>query len=110
MKFLLKQNSIYNYQIKLFQKRLLIYQKHKSRYLFNLSFKDILDVDFIVSLDKNLDKIDFDNKERIVFEILESDYITDYSLLEDFIRKYRSQGIKIAIDDFGTGYSNFAHI
>ncbi|MFY9088378.1 EAL domain-containing protein [Arcobacter aquimarinus] len=84
--------------------------KTQKQISFNLSFKDILDVDFIVSLDKNLDKIDFDNKERIVFEILESDYITDYSLLEDFIRKYRSQGIKIAIDDFGTGYSNFAHI
>lgn len=76
----------------------------------NLSFKDILDSDFIVSLDKNLDKIDSENKERIVFEILESDYITDYSLLEDFVVKYRNQGIKIAIDDFGTGYSNFAHI
>ncbi|MEZ4692956.1 MAG: EAL domain-containing protein [Aliarcobacter sp.] len=84
--------------------------KTQKQISFNLSFKDILDIDFIVSLDKNLDKIDFDNKERIVFEILESDYITDYSLLEDFIRKYRSQGIKIAIDDFGTGYSNFAHI
>jgi EAL domain-containing protein (putative c-di-GMP-specific phosphodiesterase class I) len=31
-------------------------------------------------------------------------------LLEDFVIKYRNQGIKIAIDDFGTGYSNFAHI
>ena len=77
---------------------------------FNLSFKDILDVDFVESLDKNLDKIDSVNKERIVFEILESDHITDYSILEDFIHKYRNQGIKIAIDDFGTGYSNFAHI
>jgi diguanylate cyclase (GGDEF)-like protein len=76
----------------------------------NLSFKDILDIDFIISLDKNLDKIDNEKKERIVFEILESDYITDYSLLEDFVIKYRNQGIKIAIDDFGTGYSNFAHI
>ncbi|MDZ7817673.1 MAG: EAL domain-containing protein [Aliarcobacter sp.] len=76
----------------------------------NLSFKDILDSDFIVSLDKNLDKIDNEKKEQIVFEILESDYITDYSLLEDFVIKYRNQGIKIAIDDFGTGYSNFAHI
>lgn len=76
----------------------------------NLSFKDILDTDFIISLDKNLDKIDNEKKERIVFEILESDYITDYSLLEDFVIKYRNQGIKIAIDDFGTGYSNFAHI
>jgi len=76
----------------------------------NLSFKDILDLDFIESLDKNLDKIDSNNKERIVFEILESDFISDYTLLEDFIIKYRNQGIKIAIDDFGTGYSNFAHI
>ena len=77
---------------------------------FNLSFKDILDSDFIISLDRNLDKIDSENKEKIVFEILESDYISDYTLLEDFILKYRNQGIKIAIDDFGTGYSNFAHI
>ena len=77
---------------------------------FNLSFKDILDIDFVESLDKNLDKIDSVNKERIVFEILESDHISDYTILEDFILKYRNQGVKIAIDDFGTGYSNFAHI
>ena len=77
---------------------------------FNLSFKDILDINFVESLDKNLDNISDINKERIVFEILESDHITDYTILEDFINKYRRQGIKIAIDDFGTGYSNFAHI
>ncbi len=77
---------------------------------FNLSFKDILDSDFIISLDKNIDKLESENKQRVVFEILESDYISDYTLLEDFILKYRKQGIKIAIDDFGTGYSNFAHI
>jgi c-di-GMP phosphodiesterase len=76
----------------------------------NLSFKDILDSEFIVSLDKNLDKLENIHKQRLVFEILESDYISDYTLLEDFITKYRNQGIKIAIDDFGTGYSNFAHI
>ena len=76
----------------------------------NLSFKDILDLDFVISLDKNLDKIDNQKKQQIVFEILESDYITDYTLLEEFIVKYREQGIQIAIDDFGTGYSNFAHI
>lgn len=82
----------------------------ESQISINLSFKDILDVEFNESLDKNLDKISSENKERIVFEILESDYISDYSLLEEFILKYRNQGIQIAIDDFGTGYSNFAHI
>ena len=84
--------------------------KTQKQLSLNLSFKDILDSDFVTSLDKNLDKIDNEKKEQIVFEILESDYITDYSLLEDFVIKYRNQGIKIAIDDFGTGYSNFAHI
>mgnify|MGYP000876472920 FL=1 len=67
-------------------------------------------IDFIDSLDINLNKIEEKDKSRIIFEILESDYISDYSVLEVFIIKYRSQGIKIAIDDFGTGYSNFAHI
>ena len=84
--------------------------KTEKQVSLNLSFKDILDTDFVISLDKNLDKIDNEKKEQIVFEILESDYITDYSLLEEFVIKYRNQGIKIAIDDFGTGYSNFAHI
>ena len=84
--------------------------KTKRQITFNLSFKDILDTDFIISLDKNIDKLENENKQRVVFEILESDYISDYTLLEDFILKYRKQGVKIAIDDFGTGYSNFAHI
>ena len=76
----------------------------------NLSFKDILDSEFIVFLDESLKKITNEDKSRVVFEILERDYISDYTLLEEFISKYRKQGIKIAIDDFGTGYSNFAHI
>ena len=76
----------------------------------NLSFKDILDTEFMGFLDKSLNKISIEDKSRVVFEILESDYISDYTLLEEFIFKYTKQGIKIAIDDFGTGYSNFAHI
>ena len=76
----------------------------------NLSFKDILDSEFIVFLDESLKKITNEDKSRVVSEILESDYISDYTLLEEFISKYRKQGIKIAIDDFGTGYSNFEYI
>lgn len=77
---------------------------------FNISFEDIMNNDFIEILDKNIDKLNIENKEKLVFEILESDSISEYAILEDFISKYRRQGIKIAIDDFGTGYSNFAHI
>lgn len=76
----------------------------------NLSFKDVLDSHFIEQLDDILENITKENKSRIIFELLESDLITDYTVLENFILKYRDLGIKIAIDDFGTGYSNFAHI
>lgn len=76
----------------------------------NLSFKDIQDRNFIEMLDNYLNHIDTIHKQRLVFELLECDFISDYKLLDEFIKKYRAQGIKIAIDDFGTGYSNFAHI
>ena len=103
-----KQYLQLSYQI--ISKALVLLPKIDKQISINLSFKDILDNEFINSLDNSLEKIDSNDKKRIVFEILESDYISDYSLLEDFIAKYRNQGIKIAIDDFGTGYSNFAHI
>lgn len=77
---------------------------------FNISFDDIMNNDFIDMLDKYIDKLDIENKAKLVFEILESDSINEYQILDDFVSKYRKQGIKIAIDDFGTGYSNFAHI
>jgi len=77
---------------------------------FNLSFKDILDLEFVRTLDAIFNDISTENKNRIVFEILEGDYISNYEILEDFINKYREQGVQIAIDDFGTGYSNFSHI
>lgn len=76
----------------------------------NLSFKDIEDRTFVEMLDNYLNHIDNVYKNRLVFELLESDFISDYKILNEFIKKYRAQGIKIAIDDFGTGYSNFAHI
>ena len=47
---------------------------------------------------------------RIVFEILESEGISNYDNVKLFIQEVRALGAKIAIDDFGSGYSNFQHI
>lgn len=77
---------------------------------FNISFDDIMNNEFMDMIDKNIDKLDIENKSKLVFEVLESDSISEYEILEDFVSRYRKQGVKIAIDDFGTGYSNFAHI
>ncbi|MFC1519784.1 EAL domain-containing protein [Pseudomonadota bacterium] len=48
--------------------------------------------------------------QRLTFELLESDEITNYQLVKDFIAKVKPFGCKIAIDDFGAGYSNFSHL
>ena len=76
----------------------------------NLSFKDILNYDFIDYLDSVLDRLKTEEKKRLVFEILESENLSDYDFLEEFVLKYKKLGIKIAIDDFGSGYSNFIRI
>ncbi len=48
--------------------------------------------------------------EYITFEIVESEKITSYTKVSNFIKKLKTLGCKFAIDDFGSGYSNFEHI
>ena len=47
---------------------------------------------------------------RVVFEIVETENISDYKLVKEFIKRVKGYGAKIAIDDFGSGFSNFQHI
>ena len=61
-------------------------------------------------LDNVLEKLKFEDRNRLVFEILESENFSDYDFLEEFVLKYKKLGVKIAIDDFGSGYSNFIRI
>lgn len=48
--------------------------------------------------------------DRLTFEILESEAITDTKHLLNIINEYRKYGFKIALDDFGTGYSGLARL
>ncbi|NKF49949.1 EAL domain-containing protein [Shewanella sp. WXL01] len=48
--------------------------------------------------------------KRLTFELLESEQITNYDLVRDFIKLVKPMGCTIAIDDFGAGYSNFVHL
>jgi PAS domain S-box-containing protein/diguanylate cyclase (GGDEF)-like protein len=47
---------------------------------------------------------------NIILEITESEAVTDYTKINNFITKAKELGARIAIDDFGSGYSNFDHI
>lgn len=75
----------------------------------NLSIDDIADYETVNMIKKALDQ----NREiatRVIFEILESEAMDDYTKVAAFIRIVKEYGCKIAIDDFGSGYSNFDHL
>ncbi|MGM0913326.1 MAG: EAL domain-containing protein [Pseudomonadota bacterium] len=44
--------------------------------------------------------------EKLIFEVVESEQITDREHLHDIITAYRRMGFRVALDDFGTGYAN----
>ena len=48
--------------------------------------------------------------DRLTFEIVESESISDTKHLLNIISEYRRQGFRIALDDFGTGYSGLARL
>lgn len=78
------------------------------RFSINLSVDDIFDRPTREMLIQKLQSTD--HADRIIFELLESEGIENYSEVSTFISEMKRFGCQIAIDDFGTGYSNFAHI
>ncbi len=74
----------------------------------NISVKDILDETTKRVILNNVKS--FPKPELIVFEILESEGINNFSEIISFIKAVKQFGCKIAIDDFGSGYSNFERI
>lgn len=48
--------------------------------------------------------------EYLTFEILESEEISNFELLNEYINELKKLNVKIAIDDFGTGFSNYENI
>ncbi|RYG30629.1 EAL domain-containing protein, partial [bacterium] len=45
-------------------------------------------------------------RERIVFEVVESDDVEDRDHLLNILRYYRKEGFRVALDDLGSGYSS----
>lgn len=45
------------------------------------------------------------NPENIVFEVVESERVEDYSHLKKILRYYKEQGYQTALDDVGSGFS-----
>jgi EAL domain-containing protein (putative c-di-GMP-specific phosphodiesterase class I) len=46
------------------------------------------------------------NPQQIVFEVTESEYVSDLPHLLNIITQYRREGFRIALDDLGAGYGS----
>ena len=74
----------------------------------NLSSSDIANESIRDLIEKKLRVCS--RPEHLYFEILESEGVDDYKIVNDFINKIRAYDCKISIDDFGSGYSNYYRI
>ncbi len=71
----------------------------------NLSFQDLADLERMQFLEDKI--IEYDIGKRLIVEVLESEIIGEYVVVENALEVLRKYGIRVAIDDFGSGFSNF---
>lgn len=78
------------------------------RVSINLNVRDLYDREMMKVIFGYLDKAV--HPENFVFELVESEAVTDYCYLKQFADRIHEKNAKIAIDDFGSGFSNLMHI
>ncbi|MDQ1245595.1 MAG: c-di-GMP phosphodiesterase [Campylobacterota bacterium] len=89
------------------QKVFNIYSSTAAEISMNLTYENIKSKTMLEYIKNRLQKY---GGERITFEIVETEEIEDYGVVENFILMIKEYGCKISIDDFGSGYSNFTNL
>lgn len=75
----------------------------------NVGVNDLLDPDLPVLIEQSIALWEIP-AEYILFEITESDLLSDESKVTQVIDEIKQLGCQIALDDFGTGYSSMARL
>ena len=78
------------------------------RVTINLNVQDIYDRKMLRMIFENMQSVTY--PENFVFEIVESEEITDYAYIREFADRIHEYGARVAIDDFGSGFSNLLHV
>ncbi len=89
------------------QKVFNIYALNDIKISINISYENINSETMVDYIKNRLNKYGGDG---VTFEILESEEMTNYTVLKNFIQIVKNYGCKVSIDDFGSGYSNFTNI
>ncbi|XPV53383.1 MAG: EAL domain-containing protein [Halarcobacter ebronensis] len=83
-------------------------KRYKINVSINLDYNDILNPSMKELIIENIKNNDIG--KYLTIEILESKKISNYYLVNEFIRDVKNYNVSIAIDDFGSGFSNYEHI
>jgi len=84
------------------------FENNAYSFSLNLSINDIKDAMCRNSIFEALKS--YPEPGRVTFEILESEEVSDFNVVNAFIEEVRRLGARVAIDDFGSGYSNFHYL
>jgi len=90
------------------EKSMRIFEGLPYSFSMNLSYEDIDNRRFRHYVLRKIQE--FPEPERIIFEVLETDFIEDFEVVSDFLDEMRKFGCRVAIDDFGSGYSSMENI
>ena len=74
----------------------------------NINVQDIYDRDLLRTIFRGLKNAA--HPEKFVFELVESEEVSDYQFIKQFADSVHAYGAKVAIDDFGSGFSSLMHI
>ncbi len=104
-----KRYRLYNRLMEILIDKIIVYiLEYKINVSINIDYVDILNPQIKTFL---IDKIKNNHIGRyITLEILESEKVSNFNIVNDFINEAKEYGVKIAIDDFGTGFSNYENI
>jgi EAL domain-containing protein (putative c-di-GMP-specific phosphodiesterase class I)/GGDEF domain-containing protein len=104
-----KKFRLYNKLMEMLFNKIIIYiLQYKIHVSINLDYIDILNPQIKNTL---ITKIKNNNiGSYLTLEILESEKVSNFNIVNDFISEVKKYGVKIAIDDFGTGFSNYENI
>ena len=92
----------------LIDKIVLYIKQYKKHISINLDYTDILNPNIKRSFIEKVRKNHIG--PYLTVEILESEKIANFNIVNDFISEVKRYHVKIAIDDFGTGFSNYEYI
>ncbi|MEJ5168425.1 MAG: EAL domain-containing protein [Arcobacteraceae bacterium] len=106
---LAKKIKIYDKLTKIMINKVFQYMKsHNYEFSINLDYEDLSNTTLKSIILEHLKQ--FKSPQKIIFEIVESEFIDDFRIVEDFAKEIRTYGARIAIDDFGSGFSSMENI